>query len=251
MIKKRRGTGARLCSFFACIMMAPVLTCGCAHLYEASLAGPGFEEANALFSRASYEASLEKYERIIEKYPTTRDRALFEMGIIYAYPGNEQRDYRRSLECFQKILKDYPESRYRRDSAEMISHIDDLTARENKIIAQQTMIATLEQEIGSREREINALRRQIDALDRDAGNRESEAAALRAKIETLEAPFKNRVAAIADGSASRVLVEKRERRLTLLSNGQGPQGVQGCPGGQPGRSEREAGRQQNPGRETT
>jgi tetratricopeptide (TPR) repeat protein len=183
------------------------------------MAGPSFEEANALFSRGNYKACLDKYESIIEKYPTTADRALFEMGIIYEYPGNERRDYPKSLECFQKILKDYPESRYRPDSAEMISHIDDVTAREKKIIAQQAEIVTLGQQAGNRESEIHALRKRIEALEQEVKNRENEAVALRTKIEALEGRLKNGFAAIEDGPASKVIVEKKERKLTLLSNG--------------------------------
>ena len=115
------------------------------------------------------------------------------MGIIYAYPSNGQKDYQRSLECFEKILKDYPESTYRRDSAEMISHINNVTIRDKKIIAQQTEIAALEQ---------------------DVKNRENEIITLQNKIEVLERELKGRA---FSGPASRVLIEKGERRLTLIS----------------------------------
>jgi tetratricopeptide (TPR) repeat protein len=193
MNEKQSRIGGHLYPFFACIIIAPMLICGCSHFYEGSLAGSTFKEANDLFSRQSYTASLNKYEQIIEKYPTAGDRALFEMGIIYAYPSNEQKDYHKSLECFEKILKDYPESTYRRDSAEMISHINNVTIRDKKIITQQTQIATLEQE---------------------AKNKENEIIALQNKIEVLERELKGRV---FSGPASKILIEKGERRLTLIS----------------------------------
>ena len=89
--------------------------------------GQTFKEANDFFSQGNYKASLSKYEQIIEKYPSAGDRVLFEMGIIYAYPRNEQKDYQKSLECFQKLIKDYPESEYRQDSERMIFHINNVT----------------------------------------------------------------------------------------------------------------------------
>jgi tetratricopeptide (TPR) repeat protein len=174
------------------IMIAPLLLCGCSH----SLVGSTFKEANELFTQGSYKASLNKYEQIVEKYPAARDRVLFEMGIIHAYPSNEQRDYQKALGCFQNILKDYPESRYRQDSAEMISHINNVTVSQKKIIAQQTQIARLEQELKNKENEIIALGKKIEALDLE---------------------LENRFFAIPKGPASRVLIEKKERRLTLLS----------------------------------
>jgi tetratricopeptide (TPR) repeat protein len=129
MAKKQSRIGKHLCFFFICIialinrisaftklfsarkaqkitsilLIAPILICGCSHYNETKST---FEEANVLFSQGNYKASLNKYEQIIEKYPTTGERVLFEMGIIYAYPKNVQKDYQKSLECFQKLIKD-------------------------------------------------------------------------------------------------------------------------------------------------
>ncbi|MGD9205036.1 MAG: tetratricopeptide repeat protein, partial [Desulfobacterales bacterium] len=88
--------------FLVCIMIAPIFIWGCSGGHQArSLT----KEANDFFNQGKYEASLSKYEQIIEKNPAVADRVLFEMGIIYAHPSNEQKDYQKSLKCFQKILR--------------------------------------------------------------------------------------------------------------------------------------------------
>ena len=143
-------------------------------------------------ARQAYKASLNKYEQMIQKHPAAGDRVLFEMGIIYEYPGNEQKDYRKSMECFQKILKDYPESRYRQDSAEIISHIANVIIEDEKIITQQTQIGTLEHEVENKENEIVTLQKRIEALEQD---------------------LKNALFAIQKGPVSKILIEKGERRL--------------------------------------
>lgn len=196
MNQKHSRAAAHLHLFFACIMAVSILNVGCAHLYEGSLAGSTFKEANDLFNQGDYKASLSKYEQIIERYPSAEDRALFEMGIIYAYPSNEQKDYHKSLGCFKKILKNYTESRYRQDSAEMISHIDNVAVREKKIIDQQTRILALEQEVKYKNNDIVALHKKIEGLDRE---------------------LKNRIFRMPIGPVSRILIEKKERRLTLMS----------------------------------
>ena len=195
MDKKQSRTGVYLYLLFACTVITPMLICGCSHFNEGSAAST-LEEANDLFSRGSYKASLNKYEQIIEKHPAAGDRVLFEMGIIYEYPGNEQKDYRKSMECFQKILKDYPESKYRQDSAEMISHIANVIIEDEKIITQQTQIGTLEHEVENKENEIVTLQKRIEALEQD---------------------LKNALFAIQKGPVSKILIEKGERRLTLIS----------------------------------
>ena len=179
--------------FFICIIMTPILLGGCSGFQAKS----AFEEANALFSQGDYEASLDKYEQIIEKDPTTGDRVLFEMGIIYAYPKNEQKDYQNSLECFQRLIKDYPESGYRQNSEMMIFYINNVIIKDKTITRQQTQIETLHQEVESKENEIVALQKKIEALEK--------------KVFAF---------AIQKGTVDKILIEKKGRRLMLISKGE-------------------------------
>ena len=151
---------------------------------------------------------MSKYEQIIEKYPTAGDRVFFEMGVIYAYPGNEQKDYQKSLECFQKLIKNYPESVYRKDSEMMIFHINNVTLKDKTIAALQTQIETLRQEIKSKENEINTLQKKIEALEQEVKSKENEIAALQKEVFALQ-----------KGPADKLLIEKKERRLTLILKG--------------------------------
>ena len=195
--KGRRRTSAYLRLLFVCIMIAPIFICGCS--YETSLLS---EEANEFFNQEKYEASLSNYEQIIEKHPEVGDRVLFEMGIIYAYPRNEQKDYQKALYCFQKLVRDYPDSAYRHDSQMMILHIHNIIFKDKLIAEQQTQIETSRQKVRGKENEIIALQSKIDTLE--------------AKIETLE----QKVFSLRTEPADKVLIEKKERRLTLLSRGE-------------------------------
>ncbi|HVN71631.1 MAG TPA: L,D-transpeptidase family protein [Desulfomonilia bacterium] len=171
-------------------MIAPILICGCSQFQVRST----FKEANDLFSQGNYEVSLRKYEQIIEKYPSVGDRVLFEMGIIYAYPKNAQKDYQKSMECFQKLIKNYPGSEYRYDSERMIFHINNVTMKDKRIDTQQTLIETLQQEVKSKGDEIATMQRKIEVLEQ--------------KVFSMEM-----------GPADKILIEKKERRLSLISKG--------------------------------
>jgi tetratricopeptide (TPR) repeat protein len=208
MGKKQRGIGEHLSYFLVCIMITPILLSGCGHLNEESRARANFREANDLFGQGSYNASLSKYQQIIEIYPPAADRVLFEMGIIYAYPGNEQKDYQKSLECFQRLIKDYPESGYRKDSEMMIFNINNVTVKDKTIATQRTQIETLRQDVTSRGDEISSLQKKVEALEREVTSKENE-------IITLQ----KEVFAIQKGPADKILIEKKERRLTLISKG--------------------------------
>jgi tetratricopeptide (TPR) repeat protein len=197
MAKKQGRMGGLFCLFFICIIMTPILISGCSHFNGAHQAKSTYEEANDLFNQGRYKAALKKYEQIIEKYPKTGDRVLFEMGIIYSYPKNDQKDYQKSLECFQKLIKDYPGSEYRQNSEMMIFSINNVAIKDKTIATQQTQIETLQQEIKSKENEIPALQKNIKALEQ--------------KVFAY---------AIRNGSVDKILIEKKARRLMLMSKGE-------------------------------
>ncbi len=201
-VKKQSGTDRHLRFLLLFVIVIPLLICGCSTFDEGSQSRPIFKEANDLFSQGDYTASLGKYEQIIEKYPAAGDRVLFEMGIIHAYPKNEQKDYRKSLECFQKLVKDYPESAYRRDSEMMIFQINNVILKDKTVSAQQTQIETLREEVKNKEKEAAALKKQIEMLEQ--------------KIVMLE----QKVFALRNEPVDKVLIEKKERRLTLFSKGE-------------------------------
>ncbi len=205
-VRKKRD---RCCSVFrGCIMMAFLFFCGCAHMNESSQSAQLFKEANDRFSRGDYATSLDVYEQIFGKYPAAGDRVLFEMGIIHAYPGNERKDYRKALDCFQRLVRDYPGSAYRKEGEMMIFQIRNVSLKDGTIAAQQTRIDALQNEGAGREEEIRTLRTRIAALEWEVKSRENEISALR-----------NEVFALQQGPADRVLIEKRERRLSLISKG--------------------------------
>jgi tetratricopeptide (TPR) repeat protein len=222
MGKVQRMIGKHLNVFFVCIVLAPMLLCGCGHLNEGSRTTATFKEANDFFSLGDFKSSLGKYQQIIEKYPTAGDRVLFEMGIIYAYPGNEQKDYQKSLECFQKLIKDYPGSEYRKDSELMIFTINNVIVKDTTIAAQQAQIEALRQDVQSRGNEIITLQKKIEALEQEVKSKENEIITLK-KVGV----------AILKGPADRILIEKKERRLTLISKGKVLKTYQIALGGNP------------------
>jgi L,D-peptidoglycan transpeptidase YkuD (ErfK/YbiS/YcfS/YnhG family) len=176
-------------------MITPILICGCSYIDGGLQVRSISQEANDFFNQGKYEDSLSRYEQIIEKHPAVADRVLFEMGVIYAYPRNEQKDYQKSLECFQKIVRNYPDSEYRLDSQMMILQIHNVIIKDKIIATQQAQLETSRQE---------------------AKDKENEIIALQEKIETLE----QKIFALRTEPADKVLIEKKERRLRVLSKGE-------------------------------
>lgn len=196
-MRKLRIFHIGLFKFCICLIMAPMLISGCSHFNDGRQAKTTFAEANDLYHQGSYTASLDKYSEIIDKYPATADRALFEMGIVYAHSKNEQKDYQKSLECFQKLIKDYPGSEYRQNSEMMIFNFRNVALKDKTIAAQQMQIETLQHEVQGKENEIVTLQKKNEALEK-----------------------RFFAYAVQKGSVDRILIEKNARRLMLISQGE-------------------------------
>lgn len=191
--KRQSSLGGYVCFLSGCILIITMLPCGCGGLHAKST----FKEAHDLFAQGNYNASLNKYEQILEKYPAKADRALFEMGIIYSHPRNAQQDFQKSVECLEKLLKDYPGSGYRQDTQTMVFYIHDVAVKDQTIAVQKTTIETLKYEAASKKNEILALQGQIKGLE-----------------------DKVFVLATQNGSIDKIIIQKKDRRLMLASKGE-------------------------------
>jgi tetratricopeptide (TPR) repeat protein len=187
-----KRAGGYLCLALSCFILTAILITACSQCGKGSQGGSSFLEANHLFAQGDYAASLGQYEKLIEKKPKNADRVLFEMGIVYAHPGNSRKSYQKALECFRKIVADYPGSEYRRDSQMMMFEIQNVVIKDNLIAAQQAQIDNYRRLIKDRGNVISALNKKIKTLDQ--------------KVFELSA-----------GPVTKVLIEKKKRRLTLIS----------------------------------
>lgn len=195
MADKRNRMGRRSLVLIG-IMAVPLLMAGCGHFSETIQSRQNFEEAHLLFKQGRYQESLDSYEQIIDSYPTTGDRALFEMGLNYSYPDNEQKDYGKSQDCFRKLIADYPDSDYRSHSEAMIFYLNNVPIKDRMVATQQTTIETLQSEVKEKEAEIAALQRKIGELEKNVF-----------------------AYAIQKPTIDKILIEKQARRMLLLSKG--------------------------------
>ena len=68
--------------------------------------------ARELLKQQDYDGSFKENERILSLSGQNPpgDEALFNMGLIYAHPGNPKKDYGKSVVFFKKLMKDYPQT---------------------------------------------------------------------------------------------------------------------------------------------
>ncbi|MBW2331603.1 MAG: tetratricopeptide repeat protein [Deltaproteobacteria bacterium] len=95
--------------------------------------------AGTLLVKGKYEESMREAKEVLRLYPRILgDEALFQMGLIYAYPKNPDQDYQKSLKRFQRVIKEFPKSELK-DQAEVWASVL------QKIMDKEKEIGKLEQ----------------------------------------------------------------------------------------------------------
>ncbi len=114
-----RGNHVSLCIAFVMYLAA----FGCA-VPEKAAEGPDrapqgvsdarrdLDEARRLLDRGNYQLSLMVSERVLTGPAGLAhgDEALFIMGLVFAHPGNQNRDYQRSVAFFKRLVREFPYS---------------------------------------------------------------------------------------------------------------------------------------------
>jgi tetratricopeptide (TPR) repeat protein len=73
------------------------------------------QRSKGLLAQGDYEGAFNENVKILSLalHRPPEDEALFNMGWIYAHPGNPKRDYRKSVFFFKKLLEEFPQSAWR------------------------------------------------------------------------------------------------------------------------------------------
>jgi tetratricopeptide (TPR) repeat protein len=189
-------------------LMTTALLGGCGYLSNGLQAKPTYNEAGDYFSQGRYTASLSKYQQILDAEPEKGDRALFEMGIIHSYPGNQQKDYQKALESFQRLIRDYPVSSFKKDSELMVFNISNVIQKDRTIESQQKHIDILQQETKKLATELASQQSRVQLLEQEIKTREQDNSRLKLDLFISQ-----------KGKADKILVQKKERQLSLFSKG--------------------------------
>lgn len=82
------------------------------HIREQSEAREYLLQGQKLLAQGDYEGSINENQKILSMstHQPPKDKALFNLGLIYAHFGNPKKDFGKSLDFFKKLIKDYPRS---------------------------------------------------------------------------------------------------------------------------------------------
>ncbi len=131
------------------------------------------EPARTKMNNGDYSGALKEYNEIFKRYPkkSPGDKALFEMGILFAYPDNPKRSRSKASGYFKRLISDFPESPMRGEALAWSDTLDRISECERRIRAlsdendeYKKQVKDLEGKNMGYEEQIRAYEEQIKAL---------------------------------------------------------------------------------------
>ena len=160
--------------FFAVIAAGIVLIGGCATFDRTGGQQPArtdLGDAENALAGEDYAGALKAYKKIFEKTPQTADESLFYIGVIYASPKYDGRDYRKAMNALQKLTRNFPQSQYRAEAERMIALLKEILTRDKELIGKDKQIKLLKKQI--EEMEVRSER--MKEIDLDVENKRRKA----------------------------------------------------------------------------
>ena len=106
--------------------------------------------------------AIQTYEFILDNYPENpwEDETLFNLGCIYLYYTNPEKNFEKAQIYLERIIKEYPESVYLKSALGMLAVLNTLKLKEKEL-------AATHQEIAEKEEELSHLRRTLQNSQMD------------------------------------------------------------------------------------
>ena len=146
------------------IGLLPFVIFGCLHFSETHQGQKLLDEGMDQMVNRQYEASMEKNLSVLNSYPASlADQALFQLGLLYAHPGNPNQDYEKSLGSFNKIINEFSKSRLRYQAQLWVLYISDDIEKEQKINMLNKKKVSLQSTVDQQKIEISNLQKKVEA----------------------------------------------------------------------------------------
>jgi len=123
---------------------------------------------------------MREAKEVLRLYPRILgDEALFQMGLIYAYPRNPDQDYQKSLKRFQRVIKEFPKSELK-DQAEVWACVL------QKIIDKDRELGKLEQRNSYLGKALEKKQKKVKGLESQVEKLKDQVEKLKDQVEKLK-----------------------------------------------------------------
>ena len=133
-----------------------------------------FAAAERYFVAGDYGNAAQAYETFLasSRSPTNRDKALFRLGLLHAFPESPVRNIPQAINMLQQVVSQFPQSPYRPE-AEFLLRL-------------QAEVDRLSASVGQRDEQVKILAEESERLKQAGSEREERIRGLTQELERLK-----------------------------------------------------------------
>lgn len=130
--------------YLACWLSLLLASAGCTPFHKSYEEEKLLLRARSSFASDDFMTAITENQEILKRFPQSHgDRALYIMGLIYAYPEYPDTNYERSINFFKKLIREYPESVFKNEAKIWISLLNRIMEHEKEIDQKNKKIRNL------------------------------------------------------------------------------------------------------------
>ncbi len=195
-------------------MILSIFLPGCTHL-QAWQAREKFRKADLSLQAGDHETALAKYMEVLDRFhEASGDRALFQIGLLYARPDNPNSDYEESIRSFERLQVEFPQSSMRDEAAVCVSVLKRLLELKEGLFSLETACGETEHALQLLEKEVGQKERTIARYQKTVNKRQVVIDQLRNEISELQTRLDRLQSRLIDLKKVDMMLEER-RRSTL------------------------------------
>ena len=211
MGREHPRTGEHLLFYLAVGLILTMSISGCSHVRS----WPGREQLKStdrMLQEGNHDAALAQAMEVLENYyDTLGDRALFQMGVVYAHPKNPAASYDKSLVAFQRVGKEFPHSPLKDQAGLFASVLQQFLETKENLRALEADKAEKAKRLVRLDSELDEKEKRIAKYHRTVMERQVEINRLKAQISELQKQINRVEAQLSDMKKVDIRMEERRR----------------------------------------
>ena len=187
MGRERTRKGKHLLFYPACCIALLFGIWGCTHFQQKWKGEGRLARAGTLLAKGKYEESMREAKEVLRLYPRILgDEALFQMGLIYAYPKNPDQDCQKSLKRFQRVIKEFPKSELKDQAEVWACVLQKIMDKEREIDKLEQRNSNLGKALEKEKKKVKGLKSQAEKLKDQVEKLKDQAEKLKDQVEKLK-----------------------------------------------------------------
>lgn len=204
-------SGKHLLLYLAIGLSFTLAFAGCSHVRS----WQGWEQlkrTDRLLQEGDHEAALAQTKDVLrDYYEDLGDRALFQMGLLYAYPGNPAPSHEKSFAAFQRLEREFPNSPLRNQAAVYVSILEYVLELRKALHTLEADRMKKEKKMVLLDKELDEKERMIEKYHKNVTERQVIIDRLRTQISELQTRLERVEAQISDLKKVDLRMEEKRR----------------------------------------